>query len=201
LVAKSAERFEKYICKLIYFYAVIYSRWNCDLRSYVQWKPSMYSSNIFCDLRKVRSWKIASSEMLRHATLVRTDVSEELSATIIRVTRIDELGTLAITSNRRRLRSPANRKRRQKRNQVSNEAVKYSLKFCRTWIREWQRWQSPVAIVRETYRPVLSSERASLTERNRNFQKIISVKEKENLVAGPRWWPDTSTDWPNDRRS
>jgi hypothetical protein len=26
LVAKSAERFEKYICKLIYFYAVIYSR-------------------------------------------------------------------------------------------------------------------------------------------------------------------------------
>jgi hypothetical protein len=33
--------------------------------------------------------------------LVRTDVSEELSASIIRVTRIDELGTtLAVTSNR-----------------------------------------------------------------------------------------------------
>jgi hypothetical protein len=32
--------------------------------------------------------------------LVRIDVSEELSASIIRVTRISELGTLAITSNR-----------------------------------------------------------------------------------------------------
>jgi hypothetical protein len=37
--------------------------------------------------------------------LVRTDVSEELSASIIRVTRIGELGTtLALTSNRRTLR-------------------------------------------------------------------------------------------------
>jgi hypothetical protein len=33
-------------------------------------------------------------------TLVRTDVSEELSASIIRVTRIGELGTMsAVTSN------------------------------------------------------------------------------------------------------
>jgi hypothetical protein len=37
--------------------------------------------------------------------LVRTDVSEEPSASIIRVTRIGELGTtLAVTSNRRKLR-------------------------------------------------------------------------------------------------
>jgi hypothetical protein len=37
--------------------------------------------------------------------LVRTNVSEELSASIIRVTRIDELGTtLAITSNQHMLR-------------------------------------------------------------------------------------------------
>jgi hypothetical protein len=37
--------------------------------------------------------------------LVRTDVSEELSASFIRVTRIGELGTtLAVTSNRRALR-------------------------------------------------------------------------------------------------
>jgi hypothetical protein len=42
--------------------------------------------------------------MLCHVALVRTDVSEELSASIIRVTRIDELGTLAVTSNRRTLR-------------------------------------------------------------------------------------------------
>jgi DNA-binding TFAR19-related protein (PDSD5 family) len=31
--------------------------------------------------------------MLRHVALVRKDVSEELSASIIRVTRIGELGT------------------------------------------------------------------------------------------------------------
>jgi hypothetical protein len=35
----------------------------------------------------------ASSGMLRHVALVRTDVSKELSAFIIRVTRISELGT------------------------------------------------------------------------------------------------------------
>jgi hypothetical protein len=42
-----------------------------------------------------------SSRMLCHVALVRTDVSEELSASFIRVTRISELGTtLAATSNR-----------------------------------------------------------------------------------------------------
>jgi hypothetical protein len=35
--------------------------------------------------------------------LVRTYVSEELSASIIKVTRIGELGMLAVTSNRRKL--------------------------------------------------------------------------------------------------
>jgi hypothetical protein len=40
--------------------------------------------------------------MLRRVALVRTDVSEELSASFITVTRIGELGTtLAVTSNRR----------------------------------------------------------------------------------------------------
>jgi hypothetical protein len=42
---------------------------------------------------------MASSGMLRRVALLRTDVSEELSASIIRVTRIDELRTIpAITS-------------------------------------------------------------------------------------------------------
>jgi hypothetical protein len=46
-----------------------------------------------------------SSGMLRRLAFVRTDVSEELSAPFIRVTRIGELGTtLAVTSNRRTLR-------------------------------------------------------------------------------------------------
>jgi hypothetical protein len=48
---------------------------------------------------------MASSGMLRRAALVRTDISKELSASIIRVKGIDELGTtLAATSNRRKLR-------------------------------------------------------------------------------------------------
>jgi hypothetical protein len=39
--------------------------------------------------------------MLRRVAHVRTDVSEELSASFIRVTRFGELGTtLAVTSNR-----------------------------------------------------------------------------------------------------
>jgi hypothetical protein len=47
---------------------------------------------------------MASSGMLRRVALVRTEVSEELSASFIRVTGIRELGTaLAVTSNRRTL--------------------------------------------------------------------------------------------------
>jgi hypothetical protein len=42
--------------------------------------------------------------MLHHVAIVITDVSEELSASIIRVTSISELGTaLALTSNQRML--------------------------------------------------------------------------------------------------
>jgi hypothetical protein len=47
---------------------------------------------------------MSSSGMLRRVALVRTDVSEERSASIISVTRIGELGTLAATGNRRKLR-------------------------------------------------------------------------------------------------
>jgi hypothetical protein len=43
---------------------------------------------------------MGSSGMLSRVVLVRT---EELRASIIRVTRICELGTLAVTSNRRTL--------------------------------------------------------------------------------------------------
>jgi hypothetical protein len=37
--------------------------------------------------------RMASSGMLRRLALVRTDVSEEVSASIIRITRIGGLGT------------------------------------------------------------------------------------------------------------
>jgi hypothetical protein len=42
---------------------------------------------------------MSSSGILRRVALVKTDVSEELSASIIRVTRIGELGTLAVTDD------------------------------------------------------------------------------------------------------
>jgi hypothetical protein len=47
-----------------------------------------------------------------------------------------------------------------------------------------------------------------LSSRQRGRYKISNsqlskenVKEKEKLVTGPRWMPDTKTDWPTDRRS
>jgi hypothetical protein len=50
-------------------------------------------------------WRMPFSGMLCRVTLVRTDVSEERIVSIIRVTRIDELGTtVGVTSSRRKLR-------------------------------------------------------------------------------------------------
>jgi hypothetical protein len=52
---------------------------------------------------------MASSGMLRCVAVVSSDVSEELNASIIRVTRFDELvTTLAVTTNRHRLLVTAN---------------------------------------------------------------------------------------------
>jgi hypothetical protein len=52
---------------------------------------------------------MASPGMLWRATLVRTEVSEERSASFIRVTRIGELGiTIDVTSNRSKLRRNTN---------------------------------------------------------------------------------------------
>jgi hypothetical protein len=47
--------------------------------------------------------KMPPSGTLRRMAFTRTDVSEERSASIIRVTRIGELGTLSLNSKRRTL--------------------------------------------------------------------------------------------------
>jgi hypothetical protein len=48
---------------------------------------------------------MVSSGMLYRVALVRTDLSEELNASFIMVTRVGELGTmLSLTSNQRRMR-------------------------------------------------------------------------------------------------
>jgi hypothetical protein len=43
--------------------------------------------------------RLPSSGMLHHVALVRTDVSDELMGSIIRVTRVSKLGMLAVTRN------------------------------------------------------------------------------------------------------
>jgi hypothetical protein len=60
--------------------------------------------NFVCHLEQKYIKRMVSSGILRSVALVRTDVTEELSAPFIRVTRIGELGTLAATSNRHTLR-------------------------------------------------------------------------------------------------
>jgi hypothetical protein len=48
-------------------------------------------------------------------------------------------------------------------------------------------------------RPVLSSDR--VLQNNKPATVKQNLKEKEELVAGLRWEPDTKTDWPTDYRS
>jgi hypothetical protein len=68
---------------------------------------------------------MVSSGMLSHVALVRTDVSEELSASFIRVTRIGELGTtLAVTSNRRTLR----------RNTKCERKLEWNAEYGYSWV-------------------------------------------------------------------
>jgi hypothetical protein len=56
-------------------------------------------------LKLLRQRTMASSRMLGRVVLVKADVSEDLSASFVMVTRIVELGTtLAVTNNRRTLR-------------------------------------------------------------------------------------------------
>jgi hypothetical protein len=63
-------------------------------------------TNVRFEVFTAVTMKMESSGMLRSGAIVRTDVSEELSVSFIRVTRIDELRTMvAVTCNRLTLRS------------------------------------------------------------------------------------------------
>jgi hypothetical protein len=66
-------------------------------------QPPSATSSVF-DYRDQSLWRMASSGMLRRVDLVRTDVSEELRASIIRVTIGELERTLAVNTNRRTLR-------------------------------------------------------------------------------------------------
>jgi hypothetical protein len=46
-----------------------------------------------------------------------------------------------------------------------------------------------------------SRQRGCLTSTNLKLSKKYSKREREKLVAGPRWVPDTRTDGPTDCRS
>jgi hypothetical protein len=64
-------------------------------------KPILVFLNLNLRFSWLWLWRMPSSGMLCHVTLVKTDVLEECITSIIRATRIGELGTtLAVTSNR-----------------------------------------------------------------------------------------------------
>jgi hypothetical protein len=50
------------------------------------------------------------------------------------------------------------------------------------------------------YRSVLSSEKALQNNKAATVQRKFQW-EKKKSAAGPRWVPDTKTDWPTDYRS
>jgi hypothetical protein len=64
------------------------------------------------------------------------------------------------------------------------ETITYDNEFCGTCTREWLLWQGPEAIVRENYRPILSSEKAP---HSRNSQ-LSNRKQKSGhgLQMGAR---------------
>jgi hypothetical protein len=65
------------------------------------------------------------------------------------------------------------------------------------WIetRERLRWRGPATT--ENYN--LLREGAPCQQNHKCLKMIL--KKRKNLFAGPRWVPNTKTDWPTDRRS
>jgi hypothetical protein len=68
-------------------------RWHTGGRGMEIIVRSHVDNTAACQMQAMKILRMAPYGMLRHVALVRTDVSEELSASIIRVIRIGELGT------------------------------------------------------------------------------------------------------------
>jgi hypothetical protein len=67
---------------------------------YTLWEDNVFINVKLSYNKPIQCWRIAYSEKSRRVALVITDVSEKLSASIIKVTMIGKLGrTLAVTSN------------------------------------------------------------------------------------------------------
>jgi hypothetical protein len=89
--------------------------------------------------------RMVSSGMLRFVALLRTDVSEERIASIIWVTRIDELGTtLAVTSKRSTM----------PRNAHYSSILTYSSYILVTLMMEATRYSETLALTRATRRSI-----------------------------------------------
>jgi hypothetical protein len=92
--------------------------------SLLQGQPNLNYKNKVC--QQTPMWRTLTSRMLRRVALVRTDASEECIASIIRLTRIGELGTSSVTSNRSMLWSSFHSHYRETSN-VTNTNIIYFL--------------------------------------------------------------------------
>jgi hypothetical protein len=79
---------------------------------------------------------------------------------------------------------------------VSDETVIYGREFCGTSTQEWLLWQGPEAILQQITDP--SSRQRGRYKITKSQLSKANFKEKEKSVTGPRWAPDTKTDWPTD---
>jgi hypothetical protein len=70
-------------------------------------------------------FRMQPSGMLRHVAVVRTGVSEEHFAFIIRATRTGEVGTLAVTSNRRTRYVPPKRRFSREPHRVTSQKTSF----------------------------------------------------------------------------
>jgi hypothetical protein len=109
---------------------------------------------------------MASPGMLRRVALVRTEVSEELSVSIIRVTRIGSLGTtLAVTSKRRTLRRNTNT--RATRRNISEDGILHS--------HRRENLQSYVAGIPQRARTYILAKDCSYSDTATNDKSILPL--------------------------